>query len=151
MIKLLDFLKTRTFHGVPLGANPEELVAAIGKPGHEYTDTFAHTLEYGLFEFAFTREAKRLYLVHTQDFETPTLGYGKDMDPWILKAGVPIKDVLEAAEQQGMECSYDPETLTLKFNSGVDLVFYGENPDTATLYSIEARDMGIYEQDPAKL
>ncbi|GEM46604.1 hypothetical protein [Deinococcus cellulosilyticus] len=145
MIQLLDFLKTRAFAGVPLGASPEDLKAALGEPTYEYTDTFAHTLEYGLFEFAFTPKGKQLYMIHTQDFEVPTLGSTQELDPWVLKQGVHILDTMRAAEAENLTYTYDPENLTLKFASGVDLVFYGDTPATSTIYSIEARDMGLYQ------
>lgn len=147
MIQLLTFLQTRAFAGVPLGATPEELKAALGEPTYEYTDTFAHTIEYGLFEFAFTPKSKKLYMIHTQDFVVPTLGSTNALDPWVLKSGVHILDTMRAAEEAGLQYTYDPENLTLKFASGVDLVFYGETPADSTLYSIEARDMGLYQSD----
>lgn len=147
MFQLLDFLKTRAFAGVPLGASPEDLMRVLGKPTHEYTDTFALTLEYGLFEFAFTPKGRKLYMVHTQDFEVPTLGYGKDLDPWVLRAGVHILDLMKSADEAGLTYTYDPENLTLKLSSGVELVFYGDTPATSTIYSIEARDMGLYQEE----
>ncbi|GGJ55002.1 hypothetical protein [Deinococcus roseus] len=147
MIQLLDFLKTRAFAGVPLGSSPEALKAALGEPTYEYTDTFAHTLEYGLFEFAFSPKSRQLYMIHTQDFEVPTLGNTQELDPWVLTAGVHILDTMKAADEEGLQYTYDPENLTLKFASGVDLVFYGDTPATSTIYSIEARDMALYQGD----
>jgi len=105
--------------------------------------------KYGDIEFHFEPADDNLLSIYTDEFDAPSGGQTIDLDPWILRRGIPWPEVepqLVAQHisylERGKITPYDSATTRIVTDSGVELIFEDYVERDATL--IASRPPGLY-------
>jgi len=95
-VSVLAWLRTGTFGPVALGATRSQVQLASGEPddsgGTSRRRRTPSIWKYGDIELHFGVDG-RVCLVYLDHFQVPTGGAAIDLDPWVLRGGLPREDV----------------------------------------------------------
>jgi len=132
-VSMKEFLCTGAFGPIHLGMPRTDVEEIFGPPNAMSTtindDSLPAIWKYGDIEMHF-EPSDNLSSIYTDEFDVPSGGQAIDLDPWILRRGIPWSEVgpqLVARHlsysERGKTTPYDKATTRIVMDSGVELIF----------------------------
>ncbi len=132
-VSMMEFLRTGAFGPIHLGMPRTDVEEILAPPNAMSTTTSDNGLpaiwKYGDIEMHFEPN-DNLSSIYTDEFDVPSGGQAIDLDPWILRRGIPWSEVepqLAARHisysERGKTTPYDNATTRIVMDSGVELIF----------------------------
>jgi len=128
---MLDFLRTANFGGIKLGMTRQQLREILGElPDWSVTKrrrrpNVAAIWEYGSIEFYFEEQTDNLCMIFSDHF--PLMGCeALDLDPWLLKGGLPLDDALKLLNEANLQSKLVTDSVHTRavLASSVELHFH---------------------------
>jgi len=154
---LPDFLRTGALGPIRLGFSRQEVHLALGNPDDWQNVTEPGQLpdiyKYGDIEFHFDRD--RLWLLHSDSFDTLHGGAAIQFDPWIARRGTPLTEALgqltaHDIAHRRIEWPHEEDVTVIETDAGVQLHFAADADPDSTDTEVIGLQVITYTTPPMK-